>query len=122
MEDLQEHLIPELCWKINFPALYWLKATTLPSILHRLSQLLIAEDLRKIIAKETNLGTLAGQQCLALTLEKDVEILKDDDSINESDLTLDDSTERVHADMMDLNVYESGGMCNIKITEAYFIS
>ncbi|XP_020280276.1 endoribonuclease Dicer [Pseudomyrmex gracilis] len=112
VEDLQEHLIPELCWKINFPALYWLKATTLPSILHRLSQLLIAEDLRQIITKETYLGTLAGQECLALTLETDVEILKDDDSINESDLTLDDSIERVPLDLLDLNnVYESGD-CN----------
>lgn len=54
--DLKEHLVPELCMQIKFPALYWLKATILPSMLHRISQLLIAEDLRCIIATEANLG------------------------------------------------------------------
>ena len=58
-ESKKEHLVPELCIRINFPALYWLKATTLPSILHRVSQLLIAEDLRYVIAKESDLGTLS---------------------------------------------------------------
>ncbi|XP_047345738.1 endoribonuclease Dicer isoform X1 [Vespa velutina] len=57
LEDYDEHLVPELCCKVEFPALYWLKATTLPSILHRISQLLIALDLREIIFKEANLGT-----------------------------------------------------------------
>ncbi|KAF7405409.1 hypothetical protein HZH66_004315 [Vespula vulgaris] len=57
LEDYDEHLVPELCCKVEFPALYWLKATTLPSILHRISQLLIALDLRETISKEANLGT-----------------------------------------------------------------
>lgn len=56
LEDYDEHLVPELCCKVEFPALYWLKATTLPSILHRISQLLIALDLRETISKEANLG------------------------------------------------------------------
>ncbi|XP_076391381.1 endoribonuclease Dcr-2 isoform X2 [Megachile rotundata] len=55
-KDFKEHLVPELCIRITFPALYWLKTTLLPSILHRVSQLLIAEDLRSTIALETNLG------------------------------------------------------------------
>ncbi|XP_033323014.2 endoribonuclease Dcr-2 isoform X1 [Megalopta genalis] len=49
---LKEHLVPELCKIIKFPALYWLKATMLPSVLHRISQLLIAEDLRRVIVNE----------------------------------------------------------------------
>ncbi|KAG7187560.1 hypothetical protein KM043_018859, partial [Ampulex compressa] len=56
LENFEEHLVPELCVKINFPALYWLKATMLPSMLHRISQLLIAEDLRTTIAIEAKLG------------------------------------------------------------------
>ncbi|KAK0080172.1 hypothetical protein PV326_008304 [Microctonus aethiopoides] len=57
-EDLEEHLIPELCYRVIFPALYWLKATLLPSILHRVSQLLLADDLRRLIASETALGII----------------------------------------------------------------
>lgn len=57
-KDLKEHLVPELCIRIKFPSLYWLKATTLPSILHRISQLLIAEDLRVTIATEAYLGSV----------------------------------------------------------------
>ncbi|XP_076635506.1 endoribonuclease Dcr-2 [Colletes latitarsis] len=56
-KDLREHLVPELCTRIVFPALYWLKTTMLPSILHRISQLLIAEDLRQTIATEIGLGS-----------------------------------------------------------------
>lgn len=57
-EDLEEHLIPELCYGIKFPALYWLKATVLPSIIYRINQLLIAEDLRCKIVIEAGLGSL----------------------------------------------------------------
>ncbi|XP_015183335.1 PREDICTED: endoribonuclease Dicer isoform X2 [Polistes dominula] len=56
LEDYDEHLVPELCHKIEYPALYWLKATTLPSILHRISQFLVALDLREIIVQEAKLG------------------------------------------------------------------
>ncbi|XP_076751647.1 endoribonuclease Dcr-2 [Xylocopa sonorina] len=58
-KNLKEHLVPELCTRIDFPALYWLKATILPSLLHRIFQLLIAEDLRSTIAFETNLGSIS---------------------------------------------------------------
>ncbi|XP_070162593.1 endoribonuclease Dicer isoform X3 [Polyergus mexicanus] len=103
VEDLQEHLIPELCWKINFPALYWLKATTLPSILHRISQLLIAEDLRVVIARETNLGSLTLEKWSPLTLEKDSVKLLEEEPKNESDLMMDDIVERRQSD---LNIFE----------------
>ncbi|KAL6436316.1 hypothetical protein ACFW04_004692 [Cataglyphis niger] len=103
VEDLQEHLIPELCWKINFPALYWLKATTLPSILHRISQLLIAEDLRVIIAKETNLGSLTLEKWSPLTMEEDSVKLLEEKPSNELDLMTDDIIEIKQSD---LNIYE----------------
>lgn len=70
-KNLKEHLVPELCTKINFPALYWLKATTLPSILHRILQLLIAEDLRCLIAKETNLGLLSNNKWPPLVITEE---------------------------------------------------
>ncbi|EZA61552.1 Endoribonuclease Dicer [Ooceraea biroi] len=108
VEDLQEHLIPELCWKINFPALYWLKATTLPSILHRVCQLLIAEDLRETIAREAGIGTITLEKLPALTFEGSIEKLRNEHQTNESDLTLDDSIERTQLDQPDLNAPELG--------------
>lgn len=72
-KNMKEHLVPELCTKINFPALYWLKATILPSILHRISQLLVAEDLRYTIAKETNLGLLSNNKWVPLIITDEEE-------------------------------------------------
>ncbi|CRK99124.1 CLUMA_CG012128, isoform A [Clunio marinus] len=48
----KEHYIPELCHNYKFPADYWLKATLLPSISHRLQMLLLAEELRKWLISE----------------------------------------------------------------------
>ncbi|CAK9806078.1 Endoribonuclease Dicer [Anthophora quadrimaculata] len=67
-KNLKEHLVPELCSRINFPALYWLKATMLPSILYRISQLLVAEDLRHTIAVETKLGSLSNNKWPSLVI------------------------------------------------------
>ncbi|XP_053683458.1 endoribonuclease Dcr-1-like [Sabethes cyaneus] len=53
-----EILIPELCYNFEFPADYWLKATMLPSVLHRIQYLLHAENLR------VKLATVAGVGCL----------------------------------------------------------
>ncbi|CAK9800088.1 Endoribonuclease Dicer [Anthophora plagiata] len=61
-KNFKEHLVPELCSRINFPALYWLKATMLPSILYRVSQLLVAENLRHAIGIETKLGSLSNNK------------------------------------------------------------
>lgn len=109
LEDLQEHLIPELCWRINFPAVYWLKATTLPSILHRICQFLIAEDLRITIAKEIQLGTLTLKELSPLDLEEDVDKLNEEDYSNGLEVT-DDLIEKMQLDQMysDLNMYELG--------------
>ncbi|KAK9511555.1 hypothetical protein O3M35_000188 [Rhynocoris fuscipes] len=57
-DDFEETLIPELCFLYEFPAVYFLKATLLPSVLHRLHYLLIAEELRRSIAKKANLGVV----------------------------------------------------------------
>ncbi|XP_072752428.1 endoribonuclease Dicer-like [Anoplolepis gracilipes] len=106
VEDLQEHLIPELCWKINFPALYWLKA--LPSILHRISQLLVAKGLRVTIASEAKLGSLTLEKLPRLTSEKDNVKLIEEKFSNESDVMMDDVVEKTQSDlnyMYELNDY-----------------
>ena len=109
MEDLQEHLVPELCYKINFPSVYWLKATTLPSILHRICQLLVAEDLRVTIAKETGLGTLILKESSSLKIEDDVEKSNEEDYTNGLELT-DDSIEKTLSDetYSDPNLFDLG--------------
>nr|QXE98926.1 Dicer-2 [Aedes aegypti] len=53
-----EILIPELCHNYQFPADYWLKATLLPSALHRLHYLLLAENIRVDLATGANVGCL----------------------------------------------------------------
>nr|AVK59458.1 Dicer-2-PA [Nezara viridula] len=57
-EDFEETLVPELCTLLEFPAVYMLKVTLLPSILHRITMLLNAEELRQKIADETGLGVV----------------------------------------------------------------
>lgn len=56
-----EILIPELCHNFAFPADYWLKATLLPSALHRINYLLLAENIRVELATEANVGCLECQ-------------------------------------------------------------
>ncbi|XP_014473379.1 PREDICTED: endoribonuclease Dicer [Dinoponera quadriceps] len=104
LEDFEEHLIPELCRKICFPALYWLKASTLPSILHRVTQLLIAEDLRTTIVSETGLGIItlpSGSEWPALDMiEKEIEPAEP-----LLDTTLDDTVESTQTEP-DINEVE----------------
>lgn len=109
LEDFEEHLIPELCRMICFPALYWLKASTLPSILHRVTQLLIAEDLRETIARETNLGILtlpSGSEWPTLNM-LDKEIEPSTEPL--LDTTLDDTIENMQVEP-DMNELELDGM------------
>lgn len=56
--SFHEILIPELCHNFSFPADYWLKATLLPSALHRMNYLLLAENIRVELASEANVGYL----------------------------------------------------------------
>ena len=59
---LLEHYIPELCHNYKFPADYWLKATLLPSVLHRLHYMLLAEELRMwLINEKIDLGQSSRQ-------------------------------------------------------------
>lgn len=53
-DDFEEHLVPELCIPVNYPSYLWVKAVCLPSILHRISYLLLAEELRSQI--EADIG------------------------------------------------------------------
>lgn len=57
-ENLQQKqiLVPELCSIHVFPGSLWRKAVCLPAILYRTNYLLLAEELRKVIAGETGIG------------------------------------------------------------------
>nr|CAD7577029.1 unnamed protein product [Timema californicum] len=57
-EDFEEHLIPELCMQYTFPAELWLKATALPTILHRITYLLMAEELRQTLSQQIGIGAV----------------------------------------------------------------
>ena len=57
-ENLQQKqiLIPELCDIHPFPASLWRKAICIPAILYRINCLLVAEELRVLIAREAHVG------------------------------------------------------------------
>ncbi|KAH9519444.1 Endoribonuclease Dicer [Bulinus truncatus] len=57
-ENLQQKqiLVPELCDVHVFPASLWRKTVCLPAILYRANYLLLAEELRHKISKETGIG------------------------------------------------------------------
>ncbi|XP_067682625.1 endoribonuclease Dicer-like [Haliotis asinina] len=59
-ENLQQKqiLVPELCDIHVFPASLWRKAVCLPAVLYRMNYLLLAEEIRKRIAKETGIGVV----------------------------------------------------------------
>lgn len=80
----------------------------LPSILHRISQLLIAEDLRVTIARETKLGSLTLEKLSPLTSEKDIMKLIEEEPYNRSDLMMD--IDVIEKTQTDLNMYELSGM------------
>lgn len=55
-EDAEIHLIPELCIKQEFPASLWLQAKILPTILERISRLLLFDELRTKINSQADIG------------------------------------------------------------------
>lgn len=61
MEDFREHMVPELCMPLPFPAALWLKLATLPSLLHRLSRLLVVEEFRRLIVNDLGIGASENQ-------------------------------------------------------------
>lgn len=52
----KEYFVPELCILQKFPGPFWFKSTILPSIVHRISMLLLADELRSTIARDTGIG------------------------------------------------------------------
>lgn len=64
----REFLIPELCHNYHFPANLWIKATLLPSILHRMHYLLHAEELRLSINQF--IGNSLGLTCKPKELDE----------------------------------------------------
>ena len=54
----RQYLIPEILDIHPIPASFWRKAVCLPSILHRINCLLAAEDLRRRIAEQTDVGII----------------------------------------------------------------
>lgn len=59
-ENLEQKqiLVPELCAVHPFPSSLWRKAVCLPCILYRINALLIADQIRKVVATEMGLGTV----------------------------------------------------------------
>ena len=59
-ENLQQKqiLVPELCMVHPFPASLWRKAVCIPAILYRVNCLLIAEEIRMMIASEAHIGVV----------------------------------------------------------------
>nr|AIY24625.1 dicer 2 [Graminella nigrifrons] len=57
-EEFEIWLVPEFCHLYPVPGDYWVKALLLPSVLHRLSQLCMAEELRLRIVRETDVGKI----------------------------------------------------------------
>lgn len=81
-EEMEEHLIPELCIKQDFPSELWIQANLLPSVLYRLTSLLQAEELRRTIAAESELGVVEirekEKECwLSLDLDKHLSEVKE---------------------------------------------
>ena len=50
------HLVAELCHVHPLPGSIWKQVVWIPSILHRLNRMLVAEELRVIVFKEANIG------------------------------------------------------------------
>jgi endoribonuclease Dicer len=67
-QNLTEHYIPEVCHNYKFPADFWLKATLLPSVCHRMNYLLLAEELRMWLIDE-GIDRGMGQQIYQLDVD-----------------------------------------------------
>ncbi|CAH0719966.1 unnamed protein product, partial [Brenthis ino] len=67
-----ELFIPEFCIHYAFPGVLWYKAVLLPSIMHRVNMLLVAEELRSEIANCMNSGRkdlLKGEDWLPIEVD-----------------------------------------------------
>ncbi|CAG9787806.1 unnamed protein product [Diatraea saccharalis] len=67
-----EMFIPEFCIKYDYPGVLWYKAIMLPSIIHRVFNLLIAHELREEITNEIQYGKAfldAGEEWLPIKVD-----------------------------------------------------
>ncbi|XP_038213849.1 endoribonuclease Dicer isoform X2 [Zerene cesonia] len=55
-KGFNEIFIPEFCIHYDYPGVLWYKAVMMPSVVHRVTMLLAAHELRAEIAKATNYG------------------------------------------------------------------
>lgn len=101
-------LVPELCHNYVFPAEMWIKATLLPSTLHRLNHLLLADNLRSMLAQHVqindNLNVLpieVDDFCKKQTYNDDFSYLND--SLLMEHLKLNDSNEEYSSSSEDLS-------------------
>ncbi|CAL1295864.1 unnamed protein product [Larinioides sclopetarius] len=56
-QNYKEYLVPELCTIHPFPSSFFFKVACLPTILFRLNGLLLAEEIRRAVAREASVGT-----------------------------------------------------------------
>ncbi|XP_015124116.1 endoribonuclease Dicer [Diachasma alloeum] len=118
-DNFEEHLVPELCEKMTFPRLYWLKAMYIPSVIHRLSQLLIAEDLRKRIVRETGLGLIE----VANGAWPPLQLSEDDDKFDSSTCSEKSLEDEEEHDLVDDAGYEGDdlrGQGDADASEGFF--
>nr|UYS55133.1 dicer 2 [Diatraea saccharalis] len=67
-----EMLIPEFCIKYDYPGVLWYKAIMLPSIIHRIFNLLVAHELREKITNDIKYGKgylSAGEEWLPIKVD-----------------------------------------------------
>lgn len=80
-----EYYIPELVHNFKYSADYWLKGILLPSILHRLSYMLLAEKLRSTLNTALNLPTKVSRVMLDVDSRKNKINEKEEPPVVDSD-------------------------------------
>ncbi|XP_058065464.1 endoribonuclease Dcr-2 [Anopheles bellator] len=73
--EFQELLLPELCHNYEFPADYWLKATLLPCVLHRVHYLLLAEAIRCDLARSVQIGAERCERIEELSVDREIALV-----------------------------------------------
>ncbi|KAJ2950975.1 hypothetical protein O0L34_g5352 [Tuta absoluta] len=77
LKGFPEVFVPEFCICYDFPSALWYKAGMLPSIMHRVTMLLVAYELRAEIARQTKIGVVhlpAGQEWKPIEVNVEVAV------------------------------------------------
>lgn len=69
-DEMNEHLIAEMCVKHEYPASLFVQAHIIPTVLYHVMQLLLVENLRRKIARETSMGKVDGVKWEPLELDE----------------------------------------------------